>query len=67
MSSTTCSGDILTDEHVVAGAIAVKVHFQDGVTAPATVLGSDASTDVAVDQGQREVLGAASDPVRELE
>ncbi len=41
-------GDILTDEHVVAGAIAVKVHFQDGVTAPATVLGSDPSTDVAV-------------------
>ncbi len=42
------SGDILTDEHVVAGATNVKVHFQDGVTAMAKVLGTDPSTDVAV-------------------
>jgi putative serine protease PepD len=42
------SGDILTDEHVVAGATSVKVHFQDGVTATARVLGADPSTDVAV-------------------
>ncbi len=41
-------GDILTDEHVVAGASTVNVHFQDGVTAAATVLGTDPSTDVAV-------------------
>jgi putative serine protease PepD len=41
-------GDILTDEHVVSGAISVTVHFQDGVSAPATVVGSDPSTDVAV-------------------
>jgi putative serine protease PepD len=41
-------GDILTDEHVVAGASTVNVHFQDGVTATATVLGTDPSTDVAV-------------------
>src|SRR3984957_18873016 len=26
-------GDILTDEHVVAGATSVKVNFQDGVSA----------------------------------
>ncbi len=41
-------GDILTDEHVVAGASSVKVHFQDGQTATAKVLGTDPSTDVAV-------------------
>jgi S1-C subfamily serine protease len=43
-------GDIITDEHVVAGTDPkVEVHFQDGVTAPATIVGTpDASTDVAV-------------------
>ena len=41
-------GDILTDEHVVAGATSVKVTFQDGQTAPAKVLGTDPSTDVGV-------------------
>ncbi len=41
-------GDILTDEHVVAGASSVRVHFQDGKTATAKVLGTDPSTDVAV-------------------
>jgi putative serine protease PepD len=41
-------GNILTDEHVVAGATSVKVHFQDGRVATAKVLGTDPSTDVAV-------------------
>jgi putative serine protease PepD len=41
-------GDILTDEHVVQGATSVKVTFQDGRVAPATVTGTDPSTDVAV-------------------
>ncbi|HET9094507.1 MAG TPA: trypsin-like peptidase domain-containing protein [Solirubrobacteraceae bacterium] len=41
-------GDILTDEHVVAGASRVTVNFEDGLTARATVLGTDPSTDVAV-------------------
>jgi putative serine protease PepD len=41
-------GDIITDEHVIAGATHVVVHFQDGVSRTATVLGSDASTDVGV-------------------
>jgi putative serine protease PepD len=41
-------GDILTDEHVVAGATSVTVHFEDGVSAPAKVLGTDPSTDVGV-------------------
>ncbi len=42
------SGDILTDEHVVSNASSVKVNFQDGRTASATVVGTDPSTDVAV-------------------
>ena len=41
-------GDILTDEHVVAGATSVKVTFQDGTSVPAKVLGTDPSTDVGV-------------------
>ncbi|HET9718776.1 MAG TPA: trypsin-like peptidase domain-containing protein [Solirubrobacteraceae bacterium] len=41
-------GDILTDQHVVAGATSVTVHFQNGVSAKARVLGQDASTDTAV-------------------
>src|SRR5436305_6960672 len=41
-------GDILTDEHVVKGASAVKVNFQNGKSYPAKVLGTDPSTDVGV-------------------
>src|SRR6201995_846044 len=41
-------GNILTDQHVVANATSVKVHFQNGRTADAKVLGTDPSTDVAV-------------------
>jgi putative serine protease PepD len=41
-------GDILTDQHVVAGATAVKVTLQDGKQYPAKVLGTDASDDVGV-------------------
>ena len=43
-------GDIITDEHVVAGTNPkIVVHFQNGVNAPATIVGTpDASTDVAV-------------------
>jgi len=41
-------GDIITDEHVVANAVSVEVHFQDGLNASAKVLGEDPSTDVAV-------------------
>jgi S1-C subfamily serine protease len=42
------NGDILTDEHVVSNATSVTVHFQDGRTASAKVLGTDPSTDVGV-------------------
>jgi putative serine protease PepD len=41
-------GDILTDEHVVAGATSVKVTFENGMKVPAKVVGTDPSTDVAV-------------------
>jgi S1-C subfamily serine protease len=41
-------GDIITDEHVVANATSVVVHFNNGVSTPAKILGSDPSTDVAV-------------------
>jgi putative serine protease PepD len=41
-------GDIVTNEHVVDGATAVKVKLQSGKTYTAKVLGSDASTDLAV-------------------
>jgi len=41
-------GDIITDEHVVANANSVTVHFNNGVSTSAKVLGTDPSTDVAV-------------------
>jgi putative serine protease PepD len=42
------SGDIVTNQHVVTGANGIKVTFQDGKTAKATVVGTDPSTDIAV-------------------
>lgn len=42
------AGDIVTDEHVVAGETSITVHFQDGQSAKATLVGKDASTDTAV-------------------
>lgn len=42
------NGDIVTDEHVVAGATSIHVTLQDGTTVPATLVGADGSTDVAV-------------------
>jgi putative serine protease PepD len=42
------NGDILTDEHVVDNASSVTVTFEDGYKTSATVVGTDASTDVAV-------------------
>jgi S1-C subfamily serine protease len=41
-------GDILTDQHVVAGASKVTVNFNDGTSAPATIVGSDTGADLAV-------------------
>ena len=41
-------GNILTAEHVVDGADSIKVTFEDGSTAKATLVGSDKTTDTAV-------------------
>jgi S1-C subfamily serine protease len=41
-------GRILTADHVVAGASAITVTFQDGATRTAKALGGDTATDVAV-------------------
>jgi putative serine protease PepD len=42
------NGDIVTAEHVVAGANSIKVTFSDGYSAGASVVGSDTGEDVAV-------------------
>src|SRR5216684_1727511 len=41
-------GDIVTDQHVVAGAQSISVKFWNGATYKAKVVGTDASTDLAV-------------------
>jgi putative serine protease PepD len=42
------SGNIITAEHVVAGAQSIKVTFSDGHSASATLVGTDTGEDVAV-------------------
>jgi putative serine protease PepD len=42
------SGHIVTSAHVVDGASSVTVTFKDGTSASAAIVGSDASTDIAV-------------------
>jgi putative serine protease PepD len=42
------NGHIITNEHVVDGATSVSVRFWNGKTFTATVVGTDASTDLAV-------------------
>ena len=41
-------GDILTNDHVISGARRIRVGFNGDKTYPATVVGSDAATDLAV-------------------
>lgn len=41
-------GDILTNNHVIAGASTISVTFQDGTILPATVVGRDSDADIAV-------------------
>jgi putative serine protease PepD len=42
------SGDIVTNDHVIAGETAITVKFPDGTSSKATLVGSDPSTDIAV-------------------
>jgi putative serine protease PepD len=42
------SGDIVTNQHVVNGATAITVRFQNGKSVKATLVGTDPSTDIAV-------------------
>jgi S1-C subfamily serine protease len=41
-------GGVLTNEHVVDGATSVRVELSSGRTVPATVVGTDKSTDIAL-------------------
>jgi putative serine protease PepD len=41
-------GHIVTNAHVVDGATSITVHFKDGTSAKATLVGADDSSDVAV-------------------
>jgi putative serine protease PepD len=41
-------GDIVTNAHVVSGATSITIETDDGTTHRATLVGSDAATDVAV-------------------
>jgi putative serine protease PepD len=44
----SADGLILTNNHVIEGATAIEVRFNDGTTATATVVGSTATDDLAV-------------------
>jgi putative serine protease PepD len=41
-------GDIATNDHVVQGATEIRVGFSSGAPYPATIVGTDPSTDIAV-------------------
>ena len=42
------NGDIVTNDHVVSGATKIEVTFSDGNTYPATIVGQDPYSDLAV-------------------
>ncbi|HVO45220.1 MAG TPA: trypsin-like peptidase domain-containing protein [Steroidobacteraceae bacterium] len=56
----TPDGYILTNEHVVQGVQEARVAFVDGRSAPASVVGRDPSTDLAVLRAQAGALPYAS-------
>jgi putative serine protease PepD len=41
-------GDIVTNDHVIAGGTGIRVGFSGGSSYPATIVGTDASSDLAV-------------------
>lgn len=41
-------GDIVTNNHVIDGASQIEVQFSDGTSVPATVVGADPNSDLAV-------------------
>ena len=49
-------GHILTNNHVIAGAVAIQVMLQDGRSAKAIVIGTDSATDLAVLQAELSEL-----------
>ena len=53
-------GHIITNDHVVRGASGVEVAFADGSTAPAEVVGSDPTSEIAVLKVDRNDLPAAT-------
>jgi S1-C subfamily serine protease len=59
-------GDIMTAEHVVDSANSITVHWQDGSSTKATLVGSDKSTDTAVIHVGRIRVQAPSAHAREL-
>jgi len=42
------NGDIVTNNHVIAGATSIEVTFSDGTTVPAKLVGADPNADLAV-------------------
>lgn len=52
-------GLILTNEHVVQGAVTIEVQFSDGSTCPASIRGSDARSDLAILEVPRRGLTPA--------
>jgi len=54
------SGYVITNNHVIDESTRVQVHLKDGRTFLGEVVGSDASTDIAVIKVQADNLPAAS-------
>ena len=54
----TSDGFIVTNQHVVEGANAIRVTFADGTTTDATLVGSDVQSDVAVLKADSETFTA---------
>ena len=57
-------GHIITNDHVVRGASDIEVAFADGTTAPAEVVGSDPTSEIAVLKVDRSALPAAPAPFK---